>query len=144
MAVTISIRYVVSLGLGKISIIWRPLFSHCVSLRMLSTLNTFNRTGIPFLLIPHLPPSSPPHLGCGIIILLRSSIFWHCIILVYLVQNAFLIFATAESPSVVCGQSTAPFVVVILVANCIGSKEFDWSLHILHINDQHRLPRSLL
>ncbi len=43
MAVTISIMYVALLGLGKISIIWRPLFSRCVSLRMLSTLNTLSR-----------------------------------------------------------------------------------------------------
>ncbi len=135
MAVTISIMYVASLGLGKISIIWRPLFSHCVSLRMLNSLNMFKRNGIPFVLIPHLPPSSPPCLGCGIIILLRLSIFWCCIILVYLVQNAFVIFATAESIFVACGQSTAPFVIAILVAHHIGSKEFDWSLHILHIND---------
>ncbi len=41
MAVTINIMYDALLGLGKISIIWRPLFSHCVSLQMLSTLNTF-------------------------------------------------------------------------------------------------------
>ncbi len=145
MAVTISIMYVASSGLGqKKSIIGRPLFSRCVSLRMLSSLNTFKRMGIPFVLIPHLPPSSPPSLGCGIVILLQSFIFWRRIILVYLVQNAFVIFATAESTFVICSQSRAPFVVVILVAHCIGSKEFNWSLHILHIDDQHRLPRSLL
>jgi hypothetical protein len=134
MAVTISIMYVASSGLRKISIIWRPLFSRCVFLRMLSSLNTFKRMGIPFLLIPHLPPFSPCRLGCGIVILLQSFIFWRHIILVYLVRNAFVIFATAESTFVVCGQSTAPFVVVILVAHRIGYKEFDWSLHILHIN----------
>ncbi len=112
MAVTISIMYVASSGLGKFSIIWRPLFSRCVSLRMLSTLNMFNRTGIPFLLIPNLPLSSPPYLGCGIVILLQSSISWHCIILVYLLQITFIIFTTAKSAFVVCGQSTAPFVIV--------------------------------
>jgi hypothetical protein len=48
------------------------------------TLNTFKRTGYSFLHIPNLPPSSPPCLGCGIVILLRSSISWHCIILVIL------------------------------------------------------------
>jgi hypothetical protein len=74
MAVTISIIYVALSGLGKNSIIWRPLFSHCVSLCMLSTLNMFNRTGIPFVFIPNLPPSSPPRLGCGIVILLQPSI----------------------------------------------------------------------
>ncbi len=121
MAVTISIMYVVSLGLGKISIIWRPLFSRCVSLQMLSSLNTFKWTGIPVLIIPHLPPSSPPHLRCGIVILLQLSISWHCIILVCLVHNAFVIFDTAELTFVVCGWNTAPFVVVILVAHCIGS-----------------------
>ncbi len=144
MAITISIMYVASSGLGKISIIWRPLFSCCVSLWILSSLNTFKRMGIPFLLISHLHPSSPPCQGCGIVILLQSSIFWHRIILVYLVRNAFVIFATAELTFIVCGQSTAPFIVVILVAHHIGSKEFDWLLHILHINDRHRLPRSLL
>ena len=91
MAVTISIMYVASLRLGKFSIIRRPLFSRCVSLWMLSSLNTFKGTGILILLIPHLHPSSPPHLGCGIDILLQSSISWHCIILVYLVHNAFVI-----------------------------------------------------
>ncbi len=60
MAVTISIMYVALLRLRKISVIWRPLFSGCVSLQMLSTLNTFNRMGILFLLIPNLPPPSPP------------------------------------------------------------------------------------
>ncbi len=40
MAVTISIMYVALSGLGKISIILRPYFSRCVSLRMLSTPNT--------------------------------------------------------------------------------------------------------
>jgi hypothetical protein len=84
MAVTISIMYVASSGLQKISIIWRLLFSRCVSLQMLSTLNMFNWMGIPFLLIPNLHPFSPPHLGCGIVILLQSSISWHCIILIYL------------------------------------------------------------
>ncbi len=103
MAVTISIMYVALSGLGKISVIWRPLFSHCVSLQMLSSLNTFKWTGILVLLIPHLPPSSPPYLGCGILILLQSSISWHCIILVYLVCNACVIFDTAESNFVVCG-----------------------------------------
>ncbi len=97
MAVTISIMYVASFGLGKISIKWRPLISHCVSLRMLSSLNTFKQTGNPGVLIPHLPPSSPPRLGCGIVILLQSSISWHHIILVYLVHNGFVIFDTAES-----------------------------------------------
>ncbi len=42
MAVTISIMYFASLGLGKISIIWRPLISRCVSLWMISSLNMFN------------------------------------------------------------------------------------------------------
>ncbi len=121
MAVTISIMYVASSGLGKNSIIWRPLISCCVSLRMLSSLNRFKRTGIPVLLIPHLPPSSSPCLGCGIIMLLQLFISWHCIIIVYLVRNAFVIFDTAESTFVVCGWSTAPFVAVILVAHCIGS-----------------------
>jgi hypothetical protein len=107
MAVTISIMYVVSLGPGKISIIWRPLFRGCVSLRMLSILNTFNQMGILFLLIPNLPPCSPPCLGCGIITLLQLSISWHCIICVYLLQIAFVIFATAELTFVVCSQSTA-------------------------------------
>ncbi len=46
MAVTIIRMYVASSGLGKISIIWRPLFSRCVSLWMLSTLNTFERGAI--------------------------------------------------------------------------------------------------
>jgi hypothetical protein len=101
MAVTISIMYVALSGLGEISIIWRPLFS--VSLQMLSSLNMFKWTGIPVLLIPHLPPSSPPCLGCGIVILLRLSISWHRIILVYIVCNAFVIFDTAESTFVICG-----------------------------------------
>ncbi len=121
MAVTISRMYVASAGLGKTSIIWRPLFSRCVSLQMLSTLNTFKRTGIPFLLIPNLPPSSPPRLGCGSVILLWSSISWHRIILVLLLRNAFVIFATAESTFVVCGRITAPFVTVPLVTHRIGS-----------------------
>ncbi len=121
MAVTISIMYVALSGLGKISIIWRPLFSHCVSLQMLSSLNAFKRTGIPFLLIPNLPPSSPPCLGCGIVMFLQSSISWHHIILVCLLQNAFVMFTTAELTFIVCGQSTAPLVIVILVAHCIGS-----------------------
>jgi hypothetical protein len=121
MAVTISIMYVASSGPRKISIIWRPLFSHCVSLRMLSTLNTFNRTSIPFLLIPNLPPSSPPRLRCGIVILLQLSTSWHHIILVYLLQIVFVILATAELTFVVCGQKTAQFVIVFLVAHCIGS-----------------------
>ncbi len=121
MAVTISIMYVASLRLGKFSIIRRPLFSRCVSLWMLSSLNTFKGTGILVLLIPHLHPSSPPHLGCGIDILLQSSISWHCTILVYFVRNTCVIFNTAESTFVVCGWSTAPFVAVILVAHCIGS-----------------------
>jgi hypothetical protein len=103
MAVTISIMYVASLGHGKISIMWRPLFSCCVSLRMLSSLNMFKQTGIPVLLIPHFPPSCPPHLGCGIVVLLRLSISWCRIIFVYLVCNAFVIFDTAESTFVVCG-----------------------------------------
>ncbi len=103
MAVTISIMYVALLGLQKISIIWRPFISRCISLRMLSSLNTFKRTGIPVLLIPHLPPStSPPRLGCGIVILLQSSINWHRIILVYLARNAFVIFNTTESTFVIC------------------------------------------
>ncbi len=84
-------------------------------------LNTFNRMGIPFLLIPNLPPFSPPRLGCGIVILLQLPISWRCIILVYLLQIVFVIFTTAESTFVVCGQSTAPFVIVFLVAHCIGS-----------------------
>ncbi len=109
------------LGTRENSIIWRPLFSHCVSLWMLSTLNTFNRTGIPLLLIPNLPPSSPPRLGCGSVILLQLSISWHCIFLVYLLQNVFIIFATTESTFVICSQSTAPFVIIFLVAHCIGS-----------------------
>ena len=121
MAVTISIMYVALSGLGKISVIWRPLFSHCVSLQMLSSLNTFKYMGIPVLLIPHLPPSSPPCLGCGIVILLQSSISWCHIILVYLLWIIFVIFAAAESTFVVCSQSTAPFVIVFLVAHCIGS-----------------------
>ncbi len=95
MAVTISRMYVALLGLGKISIIWRPHLSCCVSLWMLSTLNTFKRTGYSFLLIPNLPPSSPPCLGCGSIILLQFSISWHCIILILLLRIAFVIFATA-------------------------------------------------
>jgi hypothetical protein len=135
MAFTISIMYVASLGLRKISIIWRPLFSRCVSLQILSTLNTFNWTGIPFLLIPNLPSSSPPCLGCGIVILLQSSISWHCNILVYLLQIAFVIFATAESTFVICSQSTAPFIIVFLVAHCIGSLGFKFLLYIWHIND---------
>ncbi len=96
MALTISIMYVALSGLRKISIIWRPLFIRCLFLRMISTLNMFKQTGIPFLLIPNLPPSSPPCLGCEGVILLRSSISWHCIILVYLLQIAFVIFTTAE------------------------------------------------
>ncbi len=103
MAVTISIMYVASSGLGKISIIWRPLFSNCVSLQMLGSLDTFKQTGIPVLLIPHLPPSRPHCLGCGSVILLQLSISWHCIILVYLVRNALITFDTAESTFVVCG-----------------------------------------
>jgi hypothetical protein len=128
MAVIISRIYVASSGLGEISIIWRRLCSRCVSLRMLSTLNTFLRTGYLFLLIPNLPPSSPPGTGCGSIILLRSSISWRRIqfimfiplvlILVLLLQNAFVIFATAESIFVVCGQNTTPFLIVSLVAHC--------------------------
>ncbi len=46
MAVTISITYVALSRLRKISIMWRPSFSRCVSLRMLSTLNTFKWTGV--------------------------------------------------------------------------------------------------
>jgi hypothetical protein len=131
MAVITSRMYVVSSGLKEISIIWRPLCSHCVSLHMLSSLNTFLQMGYLFLLIPNLPPSSPPCLGCGSIILLQSSISWHKIqfitfillvlILVLLLQNAFVVFATAESTVVVCRQSTAPFLIVYLVAHCIGS-----------------------
>jgi hypothetical protein len=135
MAVTISIMYVALLGLGKIYIIWRLLFSRCVSLWMLNTLNTFNQTGIPFLLIPNLPPSSPPCLGCGIIILLWSSISWRCIILIYLLRIAFVISATAESTIVICGQSTAPFIIVFLVAHCIGSQGFELLLYIWHFDD---------
>ena len=59
MAVIISRMYVALSGLEEISIIWRPLCSHCVSLRMLSTLNMFLRTGYSFLLLPNLPLSSP-------------------------------------------------------------------------------------
>ncbi len=131
MAVIISRMYVASSGLGEISIIWRPLCSRCVSLRMLSTLNTFLWTDYSFLLIPNLPLSSPPRLECGSIILLQSSISWHCIqfftlillvlILVLLLQNAFATFTTAESNFVICSQSTAPFLIVFLVAHCIGS-----------------------
>ncbi len=46
MAVIISRMYVASSGLGEISIIWRLLCSCCVSLRMLSTLNTFFVDGL--------------------------------------------------------------------------------------------------
>ncbi len=77
---------------GKI-LLWSPLFSRCVSLWMLSTLNMSNWTSIPFLLILNLPPSSPPRLGCEIVILLWSSIsWWHWIIFVYLLQITFVIF----------------------------------------------------
>ncbi len=110
MGITISIMYVASLGLGKISIIWRSFFSGCDSLRMLSTLNMFKQMCIPFLLIPNLPPSSPPHLGCGSVISLQSPISWHCITLVHHLWSAFVIFTTAESTFVVYGQSTALFV----------------------------------
>jgi hypothetical protein len=131
MAVIISRMYVASSRLGEISIIWRPLCSHCISLWILSTLNMFLQTGYLFLLIPNLPPSSPPCLGCGSIILWLLSISWHWIqliwfiplvlILALLLQHAFVIFATAESTVVVCGQSTAPFLILILVDHCIGS-----------------------
>ncbi len=121
MAVIISRIYVALSGLGEISIIWRPLFGHCVSLLMLSTLNTFKRTGYLFFLIPTLSPSSSPRLGCGTNILLQSSISWHHIILVLLLRNMFLIFTTAESNFVVGCQSTAPFVIVSLGAHCIWS-----------------------
>jgi hypothetical protein len=53
--------------------------------------------------------------------LLQLSISWCCIILVYLLRIAFVIFTTAESTFVVCGQSTAPFVIVFLVAHRKGS-----------------------
>jgi hypothetical protein len=131
MAVICIRMYVASSGLGEISKIWRPLCSRCVSLRMLSSLNTFLRTGYLFLLIPNLPSSSPPCLGCESVILLQSFISWHQIqfitfiplvlILVFLLRNAFIIFATAELTVVVCGQSTAPFLIVFFVAHCIGS-----------------------
>ncbi len=97
MGVTISIIYVTLSGLGKISIIWRPLFSRFDSLWMLSTLNTFKWMGIPFLLIVNLPPSSPPRLGCGIVILLQLSISWHHIILVYPL-NQLSLFAVEVQP----------------------------------------------
>ncbi len=143
MAITISIKSVALLGLEKFSIIWRPLFSCCVSLRMLSSLNTFNWMGIPFLLIPNLPPSSPPCLGSGIVTLLQSSISWlycppfplsKC---VCHVCHRWIDFWCLRSKS-------APFVIVLLVAHCIGSKEFKLLLYIWHINDQHRLPSFLM
>ncbi len=56
MAVIISRMYVALLGLGDISIIWRPLCSHCVSLRMLSSLNTFFAYGL--FVSPHSSSSS--------------------------------------------------------------------------------------
>jgi hypothetical protein len=109
MAVTISIKYVASSGLGKISITWGPLFSHCVSLRMLSSLNMFNWMGILFLLIPNLLVP----LTWGV-----ESIY--IVAIVHLLASyyprlpppmVFVIFATAESTFVICGRSTAPFVI---------------------------------
>jgi hypothetical protein len=130
MAIIISRMYVALLGLGEITIIWRPLCSCCVSLRMLSSLNTFLRTGYLFLFTPNLPPSSPPCLGCGSVILLQSSISWHLIqfitfiplivIHALLLRTAFIIFATAESTVVVCGQSTGPFLIVFMLAHHIS------------------------
>jgi hypothetical protein len=131
MAVIISRMYVVLSGLGEISIIWRPLCSRCVALWTLSTLNTFLRTGYFFLLIPNLPPYSPPRPGCGGVILLGSSISWRCtlfitfiplvLILILFLQNAFVLLATAKLIFVVCGQSTALFLIISLVTHCISS-----------------------
>ncbi len=130
-AVIISRTYVASLGLREISILWRPLCSHCVSLQMLSTPNTCLQKGYSVLLIPNLPPSSPPRPGCESVILLRSSISWRCIqfitfiplvlILLLLLRNTFVIFATAVLIFVICGLSTAPFLIISLVAHCIRS-----------------------